>query len=89
DHDSANPDEARLFTEVTLQETPTTNRDAMVAQVQVLHLRVFGNRVAADGPEVEANLELWEMLYQSDLAPPNAWAGLLSALFRDPDFIIY
>ena len=87
--DRENPDEARLFTEVDFTETPDTDPEAVTAQVQRLHLLLFGERVAADGPEVEANLALWQELYAIDRSPASAWSGLLSALIRDPRFLFY
>ncbi len=87
--DRDNPEEARLFTEVDFHETPQTGKAQMVAQVQALHLRLFGHRVDADGPEVLANLELWEDLYEVSLTVEDAWAGLLTVLLRDPDFLFY
>ena len=87
ENDAAGGD--RLFTEVDFTETPETDRDAMVAQIQALHWQVFGNRVAADGPEVEANLELWSDLYAIEGSSVDAWAGVLSVLLRDPDFLLY
>lgn len=88
-NDQADPENARLFTQITFTETPQTDRAAMVAQVQHLHLRLFGTRVAEDGPEVESNLELWSDLYAVTGDIPTAWSGLLSALLRDPDFLLY
>ena len=82
-------DEPRLFLYVDFTETPTTNREAMVEQIQHLHVRIFGARVAADGLEVEANLALWEELYAIDGDPAEAWTGLLSVLLRDPRFLVY
>jgi hypothetical protein len=87
--DAADRANARLFTEIDFTETPEAGREAMVAQIQRLHLRLFGTRVAADGPEVEANLELWSDVYAVDADIPRTWAGLLSALLRDPDFLLY
>lgn len=89
DHDRQDPDAARLFTEVRFVETPATDLDAMVAQLQVLHLRLFGDVVAADGPEVAANLALWSELYALEHDPAAAWAGVLSVLLRDPRFLLY
>lgn len=79
----------RLLTEVTFEETPDSGNAAMVAQIQALHLRLYGRRIAADGPEVAANLALWSELYAIDGDIPTAWAGLLTALFADPDFLPY
>ena len=39
--------------------------------------------------EVEANLQLWNDLYAADFDQKAAWAGLLSVLLRDPDFLFY
>lgn len=87
--DRDHPDAARLFTEVDFHETPQTGEGQMVAQIQVLHLRLFGHRVAVDGPEVEANMELWKDLYEVSLSVEQAWAGVLTVLLRDPDFLFY
>jgi len=89
DQDRADRANARLFTAVHFNETPSSDRDAMVAQLQALHWRLFGARIEADGPEVEANLDLWQDLYDADGSIPEAWAGVLSALLRDPDFLYY
>ncbi len=79
---------SRLFT-VDFTETPETDRDAMVAQIQSLHRRIFGNTVAVDSDEVTAALELWSSLYVVERDQKAAWAGLLSALLRDPDLLFY
>ena len=88
-HDRDNPEQARLFHLIDFHETPKTGEAAMVAQIQSLHLRLFGHRIAADGPEVAANLELWDDLYEVSLTIEDAWAGLLTVLLRDPDFLFY
>ncbi|MCB9761627.1 MAG: DUF1549 domain-containing protein [Alphaproteobacteria bacterium] len=80
---------AQLFTKIDFTETPDTDPDAMVAQIQDLHLRLFGNRVEADGPEVTANLELWAQVYEVERDTIDAWAAVLSVLLRDPDFLLY
>ena len=61
----------------------------MVAQIQNLHLRLFGQLIEADGPEVEANLDLWTDLFEAEGSIADAWAGLLSVLLRDPNFLVY
>jgi hypothetical protein len=87
--DHAAPDTARLFTLVNFSETPQSDRDVMEAQLQLLHLRLYGLHVAADGPEVEANLALWQDLYAIEGDKLAAWAGVLSVLLRDPQFLFY
>ena len=83
------PDAPTLFTEVDFSETPDTDRDAMVAQIQALHLALFGTHVDVDGDEVEANLGLWQELHAISGDPARSWAGMLSVLLRDPDFLTY
>jgi hypothetical protein len=58
-------------------------------QLQALHWRLYGNRVEQDSEEVQAALLLWDDLYAVDQSPQNAWAGVLSILLRDPDFLLY
>lgn len=79
----------RLFTEIDFTETPENSQSAITAQIQALQLRVLGRRVAADSPEVEANQELWDELYAATGSTTETWTGLLSALLRDPDFLLY
>lgn len=79
----------RLFHLVDFTETHDSDPAVLTAQIQALHLRVFGKRVAPDGEEVAANLALWAELHAVSGEPGTAWAGLLSALLRDPDFLIY
>lgn len=85
-----NPSERALFTEIDFTETPDNDgRSAMIAQIQRLHLRLFGDRVDADGEEVTANLALWQDLLEATGDPGLAWMGLFTALLRDPDFLLY
>jgi hypothetical protein len=79
----------RLFTEIGFTETPESDGEKMRRQIRLLHQRVLGNVVEEDGPEVEANLELWQSLYAVSDDPAEAWKGLLYALLRDPDFLFY
>ena len=81
--------EGTLFPEVDFTERPDTDRDAIVAQIQHLHEAVFGRAVAPDSEQVEANLALFEALLAIDDSVPAAWSGLLTALLRDPDFLLY
>ena len=34
-------------------------------------------------------MELWSDLYEVSLTIEDAWAGLLTVLLRDPDFLFY
>lgn len=87
--DLQTPDEARLFTEVDFSETPANGRAPMAKQLQKLYRVVLGRTVGEESEEVESGLGLWQQLYDIDHDPAKAWAGLLSVLMRDPDFILY
>ncbi len=89
EHDRDHEDTARLFTEIDFHETPKNGEAEMVAQIQHLHLLLFGHRVDPEGPEVMANMELWEELYDVTLSVEHAWSGVLTVLIRDPDFLFY
>ena len=78
-----------LFGAIDFTETPETNRDAMVGQIQSLHRTIFGTTVAADSPQVTEALALWSDLYAIEHTQVDAWAGVLSVLLRDPDLIFY
>jgi len=87
----APPDARALFT-VDLAAEPAGDvafdDPAFRAQVVALHRRLFGTRVAADGLEVRATLALWDRLAAID-GPADAWAGVLTALLRDPSLVLY
>lgn len=83
------PADRRLFTEIDFTETPDTDEAAMRAQLQLLDLVVLSRRVATDGPEVDAQLELWRSLHELDGDIPGAWRGVLDSLLRDPSFLLY
>jgi hypothetical protein len=83
------PAAARLLRHVGPDADLPADRAAVVAQIRHLHLAIFGRDVAEDGPEVEANLALFADLRALGGPPPRAWIGLVSALLRDPDFVLY
>ncbi len=76
-----------LFTSIDFTETPATARDAMVNQLQELHRAVLST--PADDAEVDALLALWSDLYADGADAEAAWAGVLTALLRDPTFVVY
>jgi hypothetical protein len=82
-------DPSTLFTKVDFTETPETGLPAMQDQLVDLYLEVLGEPVSADGEEVAALVDLWSQLYAIDHDGKTAWKGVLYALFRDPDFVLY
>ncbi|MDP6932783.1 MAG: hypothetical protein QGG40_07690, partial [Myxococcota bacterium] len=83
------PEERGFFTQVDPGETPDTAHDAMVEQVLLLQLRIFGRVVESDGDEVESLLGLWDEVYAIDQDPLQAWKAVVSVQLRDPDFLFY
>ncbi len=85
----AEADSPRLFDEVDFTETPEDGEAAMARQVQSLFWRLYGDRIDADGEEVAAVLDLWGDLYRAEGDIGATWAGVLSALLRDPEMLVY
>ena len=61
----------------------------MVAQLQRLFLLVLSQRLAADDPTIDSALALWQGLHASEGTPSAAWQGVLTALLRDPEYLLY
>lgn len=85
----AEPGARSLFTRIDLEATPADDPAGAAAQVQHLHRRIFGRTVAAESEEVLAHLALFDDLYALDGSAPAAWAGVLTAMLRDPDLLLY
>jgi hypothetical protein len=82
-------DDRNVFTDVDFSETIATNRPAIVEQILRLHAVIFGRQIEADGEEVAANIALFEELMDATSDPYVAWGGVMIALLRDPDFLMY
>ena len=78
-----------FFVETSWSSVLEEEREASIAMIVRWHLILFGRSIDLDGPEVQANVELWDGLYQLHQEPREAWVGLLTALLRDPDFLLY
>jgi hypothetical protein len=90
EHDRTYTDLPTLMTDIDFTELPGgPHHERIVAQLQSLHLRMFGRVLAADAPEISANLELWQDLYDLDGDIAAAWKGVVGVLLRDPDLILY
>ena len=72
---------------------PTLSRadagGAFTQQLVDLHARVSGRTVRPDGPEVAAHAELFDALIATDPDPVAAWTGVVAAMLRDPDLLLY
>lgn len=87
-HAVANP--ASLFTELDPSVVPDAALEGrFLAQVAHLHRRLFGTRPALDSLEIQESRKLWDRLLAIEGRPERAWAGLLTALLRDPTLVTY
>lgn len=81
--------DAILLHYVTVQDTPEGNPAAFEAQIRHLYLAVTGIPLPDDAPEPEELMRLWKYLYSVQASPTAAWAGVTSAVLRDPRVIFY
>ncbi|MEZ4240373.1 MAG: hypothetical protein R3F59_30315 [Myxococcota bacterium] len=88
-HEAGLPDrERRLFAGVALDDRQPGEpavRDGLAGLV----LQVTSRPVAADDPEIDALLGLWDEVRGLDPDPAAAWSAALAALLRDPAFVLY
>lgn len=84
------PADRRLFTAVDL-DARTPDEATIREQLRLLLLRVHSRVVEPDDPDVDALLELWRGLAAADGGRDDTdpWTGVLVALLRDPDFVLY
>ncbi len=87
--DAVDPANAGLFTVIDFTMTPETDGRLMREQIQQLYLRVLGERVSPGGEEVDRMMALWTELQADGGDTVVAWTGVLSAMLRDPAFLIY
>ena len=74
-----------LFGEIDLEDD-TPDMDGFVR----LHRVVLGMKLDEDASEIAEAVALWhDLVEKADLEPREAWAGVLTALLRDPRFVMY
>ena len=82
--------ETTLLDLVTLDADLASDPDGVTAQIERLHHRFFGREVAEGDPELDALVTLWGELHAAndgDTVP--TWIGLVTAMLRDPDLLLY
>jgi hypothetical protein len=89
DLDPAREGEAKLLLYVTIQDTPDSNPDAFDQQIRHLYRAVTGRSLAAEATEPAELIAMWRYLYSVEASPTSAWAGVLSAILRDPQVLFY
>ena len=81
--------DARLLAYVTIEDTPESAPEAFDAQIRALYERITGEPLADDATEPDALVAVWKELYSVDASPTAAWAGVISAVLRDPRILFY
>ena len=81
--------DAKMLHYVTIADTPDNNPEAFDYQLRDLYLQVRGIPLDEDAKEPEELMVLWKQLHSLEASPSKAWAGVLSAILRDPALISY
>ena len=89
DLDPNRTDDAILLQYVTILDTPESSPEAFDAQIRYLYLRATGQPLTPEATEVEELKLMWEQLHSVKSSPTQAWAGIISAILRDPAIITY
>jgi len=89
DLDPSRSDDARMLAYVTHDSRPDTDAEAFDTQIRSLYLQATGLPLDEDADEPEALAQLWEQLYALEASPTAAWAGVVSAVLRDPRVLTY
>ncbi len=89
DLDPAREGEATLLRYVTAVDTPDSAPKAFQSQVRDLYLRVTGFPLPDEAAEVHNLITLWRQLYSVEGSSEAAWAGVVSAVLRDPLVLTY
>ena len=81
--------DALMLKYVTADDTPTTSKKAFEDQVRSLYLQSTGYPLADEAAEVHNLITLWRQLHSVEGSPEAAWAGVVSAVLRDPLVLTY
>ncbi|MCB9689134.1 MAG: hypothetical protein H6738_11700 [Alphaproteobacteria bacterium] len=78
--------------DLTFEETPDSGDDQRVrAQMVDLELRILGERLDPNTPEIDELMDLWALAWSlSERDPVEAsWSAVVGVLLRDPDLVMY
>lgn len=89
DLDPARTEAPILLGYVTALDTPDSAPEVFHAQVRALYLRVTGVPLPDDAAEPAQLATLWRQIYSVEASPTAAWAGIVSAVLRDPRVLFY
>lgn len=89
DLDPTRTDDALLLRYVTIEDTPDTAPAAFEQQIRFLYERVTGVPLGTGATEPANLIALWRQLHSVEGTPEAAWAGVVSAVLRDPMVLHY
>ena len=88
-----------MFIHIDFTETPETQLDIFATQIQYLLYKVLGEEVDSDSTRVTELIQLWSLIYETqgehwtindeEEQRISTWAAVLTAILRDPTFLIY
>lgn len=81
--------EARMLRFVTREHTPEADAALFDAQIRDLYLQVTGLPLAETAAEPAQLATLWRQIHSVEGTPEAAWAGVLTAILRDPLVLTY
>lgn len=81
--------DAKLLRYVTADDTPDSAPKAFENQIRDLYLRVTGFPLPEEAAEVHNLITLWRQLHSVEGSSEAAWAGVVSAVLRDPLVLTY
>ena len=89
DLDPEREGDAILLKYVNLLDTPESAPARFRGQIEHLYLRATGRTDAISPEEVTELMHIWDRLHSVRASPTQAWAGVISAVLRDPAIITY
>jgi hypothetical protein len=89
DLDPAREDAAILLRFVTIDDTPDQDLAAFEQQIRSLYLDSTGHPLAQNASQVPNLVALWRQILSVEGDPEAAWAGVVSAVLRDPLVLTY
>jgi hypothetical protein len=89
DLDPDRQDAAILLKYVSAGDTPDTRPEVFEAQIRELYLKATGIPLEAQATEPAELAGLWKQLYSVEASSTSAWAGVVSAVLRDPRVLFF
>jgi hypothetical protein len=89
DFDPEREGDAILLSAVNIDDRPDVAGDAFIGQIRALYVAATGRPLPDDATEPDQLVALWQRIYSVEASPTDAWAGVVSAVLRDPAVLFY